>query len=87
MRVTLDLPEELLEFLGNDANVLSAAAREALVLEGVRSRKLSTFQARRILGMESRFQIESFLKEHGIDLPLSFDQVRKDSDTALSLSE
>ncbi|HEY5175890.1 MAG TPA: hypothetical protein VII95_10045 [Terriglobales bacterium] len=37
MRVTLDLPEELAQYLGRDAHSLSRAALEALVLEGVRS--------------------------------------------------
>ena len=87
MRVTLDLPEELIENLGADAQALSVAAREALVAEGVRSRRLSTAQARRVLGMETRFQIEAFLKERGIDSPLTIEDVRRDSDNALASSQ
>jgi len=87
MQVTLELPEDLLRYLGHDARDLSRAAVEALVLEGVRSGELSAAQARRLLGFRTRDQIDSFLKGHGVDLPLTIDQVRCDSETALSFSE
>ncbi len=62
MQVTLHLPEELAQVPGRDAHSLSRAALEALVLEGVRSGRLSTAQARRVLGFRSRQQIDAFLK-------------------------
>ena len=87
MRVTLDLPEELAQYLGRDAHALSRAALEALVLEGVRSGRLSTAQARRVLGFRTRYQMDAFLKTHGLELPLTLDQVRRDSETALAFSK
>jgi hypothetical protein len=82
MQVTLDLPEELAQYLGRDARSLSRAALEALVLEGVRSGQLST--ARRVLGFRSRHQMDLFLKTHGLELPFTLEQVRRDSETALA---
>jgi Uncharacterised protein family (UPF0175) len=87
MQVTLDLPEELAQYLGRDARSLSRAAIEALVLEGVRSGRLSTAQARRVLGFRSRQQIDAFLKTHGVELPLTLEQVRRDSENALAFSK
>ena len=87
MQVTFELPEELARYLGQDPQALSRAALEALVLEGVRSGALSTPQGRRILGIPTHEQMDAFLKTHGIDLPLTIEQVRRDSDTALSFSE
>lgn len=87
MQITLELPEELGRYLGQDAQTLSRAALEALVLEGVRSGAISTGQARRFLGFRSRNQMDGFLKAHGIDLPLTIDQVHRDSETALAFSE
>src|SRR5271157_4543840 len=87
MQVTLDLPEELAQYLGRDAHSLSRAALEALVLEGVRSGQLSTAQARRVLGFRSRHRTDAFLKTHGVELPLTFEQVRRDSKTALAFSK
>jgi hypothetical protein len=87
MQVTFDWPEDLIPYLGNDLQALSRAALEALVLEGVRSDALSTAQARRILRIRTRQQMDLFLKSHGIDLPLTVEQVRRDSEVALSFSE
>ena len=87
MQVTLDLPEELAQYLGQDARALSRAALEALVLEGTRSGKLSTAQGRRVLGIRTRQQMDAFLKAHGVELPLTLEQVRRDSETALAFSK
>jgi hypothetical protein len=87
MQFTLDLPEELVRYLGQDAQTLSRAALEALTLEGVRAGKLSVAQARRILGFHTGQQMDAFLKAHGVDLPLTMEQVRRDSETALAFSK
>jgi hypothetical protein len=87
MQIRLDLPEELAMHFGQDAESRSRAALEALALEGVRSRTLSTAQARRLLGFRSRHQMEAFLKAHGLDLPVSLEQVRSESDAALAFTK
>jgi hypothetical protein len=87
MQVTLDLPEELVQYLGQDPQALSRAALEALALEGVRSGRLSTAQGRRVLGIQTREQMDAFLKAHGVELPLTIEQVRRDNETALAFSE
>ena len=84
MHVTLEVPEELTKYLGQDPKALSRAALEGLVLEGLRSRRLSTAQGRRILGIASRDEMDAFLKAHDVDLPLTIEQVRRDSETALT---
>jgi hypothetical protein len=87
MQITLNLPEEWARQLGQDAETLSRAALEALALEGIRSGKLSTAEARRLLGFRTCNQMDGFLKAHGVDLPLAMAQVSHDSDTALAFSE
>jgi hypothetical protein len=47
---------------------LARAALEAVALEGVRSGKLTVSQARRLLGIESRYEMDGFLKAHGVFL-------------------
>jgi hypothetical protein len=87
MQVILELPEEIAHYLGQDPKTLSRAALEALVLEGVRSGKLSTAQARRAIGTRSREQMDAFLKAHSVALPLTMEQVRRDTETALLFSK
>ena len=87
MQVTLELPQDLARRFAADASGLSRAALEALALEGVRSGKLTTAQARRLLGIRSRYEMDGFLKAHGVLLSLTIDAVRRDSQPALAFSK
>ena len=61
---------------------MSRAALEALALEAIRAGKLTVPQARRLLGIPSRYEMDGFLKEHGVFLELTVDDVRQDSEVA-----
>lgn len=87
MDVHLEIPEEFARYLASDAKGLARAALDALAAEGVRSGKLTNFQARRLLGIQSRYEMDGFLKAHGVFLDLSLEDVQKDSDTALASSQ
>ncbi len=71
----------------DDATTLSRTVLEALALEGVRSGKLTVAQARRLLGFRSRYEMDGFLKTHGVFLPITIEDVRRDSETALTFSK
>ena len=45
---------------------LPRAALESLAIEAYRSRALTAAQLRRLLGFETRMQVDAFLKEHEI---------------------
>jgi hypothetical protein len=51
------------------------------------SGKLTTFQARTLLGIPSRDEMDGFLKAHGVFLDLMLDDVRRDTETALRASQ
>ena len=87
MDVHLEVPEELARQLASDSEELARVALEALAAEGVRSGKLSVFQARELLGVQSRYEMDGFLKKHGVLLDLTLTDVRKDSDAALASSQ
>jgi hypothetical protein len=82
MQVTLEVPEDLAPLLGEDPAGLTRAALEALALEGLRSGKLSVAQARRLLGVSSRYEMDGFLKAHEVFLPLTAEDVERDAATA-----
>ena len=86
MDVHLEIPDELARQLASDANGLARAALEAIALEGVRSGKLTISQARRLLGIDSRYEMDGFLKAHGVFLDLTLEDVRRDSEAALASS-
>ena len=86
MQLTLEVPEDLALLLGENPSALSRAALEALALEGLRANKLSVAQARRLLGIPSRYQMDGFLKAHEIFLPLTVEDIRRDAEVALSFA-
>lgn len=86
MDVRLEIPEDLVRQLASDANGLARVALEAIALEGVRSGKLTVSQARRLLGIDSRYEMDGFLKAHVVFLDLTLEDVRRDSEAALARS-
>ena len=83
MQVTPELPEDLARLLGENSAGLTRAAPEALALEGLRAGKLTVAQARRLIGISSRYEMDGFLKSHGVLLSLTIDDVERDAETAL----
>jgi chromosome segregation and condensation protein ScpB len=66
MQITLDLPEDIVQELRSKWKDLSRAALESLALEAYRSHTLTAAQFRRLLGFETRMQVDAFLKEHEV---------------------
>jgi len=84
MQITLDLPEDIAEGLESTWKDLPRAALESLALEAYRSRALSAAQLRRLLGFETRMQVDAFLKEHEI-FDYSVTDFEKDRETLRDL--
>lgn len=78
MLITLELPEDIAAHLAAMGENLSRAALEAFALEEYRARKLSTAQLRRLLGYHARTQVHSFLKERGVYLQYTQDELEHD---------
>ena len=66
MQIMLELPEDIAEGLESRWKDLPRAALESLALEAYRSRALTAAQLRRLLGFETRIQVDAFLKDHEI---------------------
>lgn len=84
MQVTLEVPEDLARLLGGNGAGLNKVALEALTLEGLRAGKLTLAQARRLLGISTRYEMDGFLKAHGLLLSQCADDLKLDAETALA---
>ena len=80
-QVTISLPDELLAAFSAKGQDLSRAALEALALEAYRTGKISAAQLRRLLGLQNRMQVDSFLKEHGVELEYRKEDLERDRET------
>lgn len=67
MRVSFEIPDELAAVLTAPGEDPARAALEAWGLEAYRQRKLSAFQLRTLLGIESRYELDGFLKQHRVE--------------------
>ena len=77
MEITVELPNDLAQRPDP-----AREAVEALALAGYRSGKLSAFQASRLLGFDSRFEFEGFLKARNIyDHAYSIEDLVEDAET------
>jgi len=66
MAIALELPEDIALGLGSRWKDLPRAALERLALEAYRSQAPTAAQLRRLLGFETRMQVDAFLKEHEV---------------------
>jgi chromosome segregation and condensation protein ScpB len=66
LQITLELPEDIAQGLESKWKDLPRAALESLALEAYRSQALTAAQLRRMLGFETRMQVDAFLKDHEV---------------------
>ena len=84
MQVHFDIPDNIALLFSEQLGGVSRAAVEALALEGVRSGRLTEYQARMMLGISSRDEMDGFLKTHNVFLSETLESVIRDSDVGAS---
>ena len=78
MEVTISLPEDISESLRGQWGNVSRHALETIAVEGYRTNALSEAQVRRLLRLETRFEVHALLKEHKV--PLRYAQADLEED-------
>jgi predicted HTH domain antitoxin len=71
MKVTIDLPDDVSAALRGRWDDVPQRALEAIAVEAYRTGALTESQVRRLLRLESRFQVHALLKEHRVPLRYS----------------
>ena len=71
MRVTIQLPDDISAVLEEQWDDVPRRSLEAIAVEAYRTGALTESQVRRLLGLESRFQVHAVLKEHHVPLQYS----------------
>jgi len=66
MQVTVDIPDDMARRLIPEGQDATRAALEALAIEGYRSGSLTALQTRELLGFETRYELDGFLKAHNV---------------------
>lgn len=82
MQITLEVPDEI----ARDRQDLPRALLESFAVEGYRSGTLTEEQVRRLLGYGTRMQVDGFLKEHGVYLDYTLEDLDHDTETSREFS-
>jgi predicted HTH domain antitoxin len=86
MQVTLEIPDEVAKRLTREGEDPARAMLEAVAIEGYRSGTLTTRQTRELLGFETRYELDGFLKAHGVwERAYSVDDLEQDGRTMQAL--
>ena len=68
MRIWLDLPDDLVDQLAEKGQDLSRSALEALAIDAYRMNRVTSHQLCQLLEIPSRYELDGFLKHHGVPL-------------------
>jgi hypothetical protein len=81
MHVAIDLPDDIAQQLQTGGPDMPRHVLESVALEAYRARLLGESQIRRLLGFETRYEVHGFLKEHGILLHYTLEDLERDRQT------
>jgi hypothetical protein len=79
MEILVQLPEDVAKHLAARWQDLPRAALESLALEGYRSGALTQSQVRRVLGFRTRMEVDGFLKDHGVDMEYTVEDLDREA--------
>jgi hypothetical protein len=76
--VDVHIPASLAERLGGPGPGLDRRALEALAVAAYRAGDLTHFELRQLLGFETRYELDGFLKARGVYEPVTLGDIRRD---------
>ncbi len=87
MRIWLDLPDDAVGQLAETGRDLSRTALEALAIDAYRMNRITAHQLSQLLEIHSRYELDGFLKQHGVPLEYSIDDFEREGTTSARLWE
>lgn len=86
MELTVHIPDDIAERIGGGfTDNLSRRALEALLAEEYRLGHINKPDLRRMLGFQTGYEIDGFLKAHNVDEPYTMDDFQRERETLKSL--
>jgi predicted HTH domain antitoxin len=83
----LDLPDDVVGQLVEKGSDLSRTALEALSIDAYRTNRITVHQLCQLLEIPSRYELDGFLKQHGVPLEYSVDDFEREGATSVRLWE
>lgn len=78
MNVTVQIPDEIAERLAAEGADIERRTLEALSVEEHRAGRLTLAELQQILGFETRFELDGFLKDRGVYEAYDMEDLERD---------
>lgn len=85
VRVWIDLPDAIVEQLAEKGQDLSRAALEAVAIDAYRMDRITAYQLCQLLEIPSRYELDGFLKHHGVPLEYTLGDFEREGATSARL--
>jgi len=85
MKITLDIPDNIVQQLTETPEELQRYLLELLVIEAYRTERITHFQVGQILNLPSRWAVDAFLKAHHAYLHYNEEDLESDRETLRQL--
>jgi Uncharacterised protein family (UPF0175) len=87
MEVKIQLPDDIERRLESEWGDVPRHALETLAVEGYRAHVLSRAQVRRMLGFETRAEVDQFMARHGVPFDYTIEDFELDAETSRHLEQ
>jgi predicted HTH domain antitoxin len=87
VRIWIDLPDSAVRQLAEEGQDLSKVALEALAVDAYRTNRITAQQLCDLLDIPSRYELDGFLKRHGVPLEYSLEDFDREGTTSARLWE
>jgi len=81
MNVTVRIPDELAERLAAEGGDLERRALEGFALAEYQAGRVTRPELRRLLGFGTRYELDGFLKAHGVNEGMTLEEFESDRET------
>ena len=85
MNLTVEIPDDLASQMSAVGGDLSRRMLEGFALEEYKAERISKAQLRRLLGFETRYELDGFLKARQVWANVTIDDLRRDVQDLKSL--
>jgi hypothetical protein len=80
VEITLHIPDELADLLDTTGDI-ERRALEAFALAEYQAGRLTRPDLRRLLGFGTRYELDGFLKAHGVNEGMTLEELERDRET------
>jgi hypothetical protein len=85
MEITITIPDDVAAQLRNGDEDVSRKVLEFVAIQGYLSEELTAYDVQKMLGFQSRFEVDAFFKAHGLRRDYTLEDLERERATAAAI--